>query len=341
MSDASEFQIGGQTVLPGETRNINLFVAKLYDFTDMYMPIKVIRGKEDGPTLFVSATIHGDEVNGIEIIKRLLKNKALKKLRGTLIAIPIVNVFGFNNMNRYLPDRRDLNRCFPGAKKGSMTARLAHLFISEIVDKCTHGIDLHTGSLHRTNLPQIRACLKDPQVSRLANEFDVPVIMNADLIEGSLRMEAFKRNIPLLVFEGGEPLRYNEVSIRCGLGGVLSVMRALEMIPADPKRVKRVKSYTTNDSYWERAPHSGILIIKKKLGSLVSPGDVLGVISDPLGNNDIRIVSKGKGIIVGNTQMPLVNQGDALFHVATFDKTGKVAESMEQFDDKFDYQSGA
>lgn len=330
--------IGGHKIRPGETKDVNLFISKLYDFTDTFMPVKVIRGIEDGPRLFVCATVHGDEVNGIEIIKRLMNHKRLKDIKGTLVAVPIVNVFGFNNMIRYLPDRRDLNRCFPGSKKGSLGARLAHLFVTEILNKCTHGIDLHTGSRHRTNLPQVRACLNDSETSRLSHQFDVPVILNAQLINGSLRKVAYRKKIPLIVFEGGEPLRYDEIAIRVGLSGVLSVMQALGMIPAEAKKSKSIKSFTANDSYWERAPHSGILIIKKKLGSLIDKNDLLGVISDPLGNDNIEIHAQGKGIIIGHTQLPLVNRGDAMFHVATFDRAKQVHRSIQQFDDKFDYE---
>ena len=338
MSKKNDFHIGGESVSPGETKDINLFIAKTYDFTDAHMPIKVIRGKEDGPKLFVCATIHGDEVNGIEIIKRLLKNKNLKKLKGTLIAAPIVNVFGFNNMTRYLPDRRDLNRCFPGSKKGSLASQVANLFVTEILNHCTHGIDLHTGSRHRTNLPQVRACLKDKITNQLAHEFNVSVILDAELIDGSLRKVAYDKKVPLIVFEGGEPLRYDEVTIRSGLNGVLAVMQALEMIPKETKKTKTIKSFTANGSYWERAPHSGVLIIKKKLGKVIKKNDILGIVSDPLGNYDINVLAKEEGIIIGHTQLPLVNRGDALFHVATFNKTNLVSESIERFDDKFDYE---
>lgn len=338
ISNKDVLEIGGVKVMPGESRNIDLFIAKFYDFTDVFMPVKVIRGTEDGPRLFVCAALHGDEINGVEIIKRLLAVKRLRKLKGTLIAIPIVNVFGFNNMSRYLPDRRDLNRCFPGSSTGSMASRLARLFETEILDKCTVGIDLHTGSRHRKNLPQVRACLKDKTTAHLAENFGVPVILNAEIIDGSLRKVAFEKRIPLLVFEGGEPLRYDEVAIRSGLSGVLKVMQTLGMIPDDHKKTPHISSFTANGHYWERAPHSGIHIIKKRLGSVIEADDLLGVISDPLGRDNIEVRAKEKGIIISHTQLPLVNRGDALFHVATFERMMKVSESIEQFDDKFDYE---
>lgn len=225
-----EIVIGGTSIKPGERRRICLDVAKLYDFTDMNIPIEVVRGKEEGPVLFVSGAIHGDEINGVEIIRRLLVKKALKNIKGTLIAVPIVNVYGFNSNSRYLPDRRDLNRNFPGSPNGSLTAQLAYTFMSEIVDKCTHGIDLHTAAINRANLPQIRACLDDPETQRMAHAFQVPVLLHSTLRDGSLREATRERKIPTLLFEGGEALRFNEKVIKSGLRGVLSVMREIRML---------------------------------------------------------------------------------------------------------------
>ena len=176
----ADFKIGGVSIKRGERKKIKLAVSNLYDGTDLSVPVEVIRGKEDGPILFISAAIHGDEINGTEIISRILKNRSLKKIKGILIAVPVVNVFGFNMLSRYLPDRRDLNRSFPGSKNGSLASRLADIFMKEIVNKSTHGIDLHTGAIHRTNLPQIRACISDSETKRLAFEFGVPVVSRAE-----------------------------------------------------------------------------------------------------------------------------------------------------------------
>jgi predicted deacylase len=229
-------------------------------------------------------------------------------------------VFGFNNLSRYLPDRRDLNRCFPGSLQGSLASRLAHLFVKEILEKCTHGIDLHTGSRHRINLPQVRASFKVKGTKRLAHEFDVPVILDADVIEGSLRQVAFERKMPFLAFEGGEPLRYNEVTIRSGVAGVLSVMRALGMIKDTSKKVRKVRSFVAKGSFWVRASHGGILIVKKKLGSIIKKNDLLGIISDPLGNDNTEIRARKKGVIICQNLLPMVNRGDAIFNVATFER---------------------
>jgi uncharacterized protein len=331
---AEIFSLAGTEIKPGEQKIISLEVGKLYDTTEVTIPVKVIHGKKTGPTLFISAAIHGDEINGTEIIKRLLRHKALKTISGTLIAVPIVNVFGFNNRSRYLPDGRDLNRSFPGSKKGSLAARIAHLFITEIVDKSTHGIDLHTGAVHRNNLPQIRAWLENEETKRLARAFGVPVILNSNLRDGSLREAAVDRKIPMLLFEAGEALRHDEQSIRIGLHGILSVMVSIGML--DVERVKtrlKGKTFIALSSQWVRAPQSGTLRIIKHIGSHVSEGDLLGVVSDPFGIHRFNVRAKETGIIVGQTEIPLVNRGDALFHIATFKNPSNVEETMERFED--------
>ena len=224
--------IGSQQVYPGEYRSVLLAMPKFYDCSPTFMPIHVFHGKKEGPILVITAAIHGDEINGTEIVRRLVKIKSLSKLRGTLIAIPIVNVYGFIYQNRYLTDRRDLNRSFPGSEKGSLAARLCHLLLSEVIDKATHVIDLHTGSLHRSNIPQVRASFDKGENKKLAHIFDAPIILDAQEREGSLRQSANARGISMIVYEGGEALRFDEFTIRTGLKGILNIMRHLAMIPA-------------------------------------------------------------------------------------------------------------
>lgn len=337
----SEFIIAGQEVKPGERKKIDLEVAKLYDFTEMNIPVEVVRGKKDGPVLFVSAAIHGDEINGTEIIKRLLTSKSLSRLKGTLIAVPIVNVFGFNTKTRYLPDRRDLNRSFPGAKNGSLTAQLAYIFMKEIVSKSTHGIDLHTGAIHRYNLPQIRACLSDPETKRLANAFNVPVIMNSELRDGSLREAAREHNIPILLYEAGEALRFNESVIKTGLKGVISVMREIDMLPklkVKPKK-SNVECFIARSSHWLRAPNSGTMVPRKKIGDQVKKDELLGIVSDPFGNHKFDVRAAHTGIIIGITMLPLVNEGDAIFHIARFEDSTTVKESIDTYQEGNDEQA--
>ena len=212
--------IGGTPIPPGTRQTIDLPVARLYTHTEMSMPVHVIRGKREGPRLFVSAALHGDELNGVEVIRRLLALKRLDRLRGMLLLVPVVNVYGFVGRTRYLPDRRDLNRFFPGSPTGSLAARLAHLFMQEVVARSTHGIDLHTGAVHRTNLPHIRAAMTNEDTAHLAKAFGTPVIIDASLRDGSLRQAVRERGVPILLFEGGEALRIDEPVVRAGLRGV-------------------------------------------------------------------------------------------------------------------------
>ncbi len=311
-----KLKIGGHTIGPGERKRIDLEVASLYDYTKVSIPIEVIRGKEHGPTLFISAAIHGDEINGVEIIKRILKLKSLKKLKGTLILIPIVNVFGFHNKSRYLPDRRDLNRCFPGSQKGSLGSQIAHTFMKEVVSKCTHGIDLHTGAIHRTNVPQIRANIDNEDTKKIATSFAAPVIINSKLRDGSLREAARKKKVNLLLFEGGEALRFEENIIKHGFNGCVNVMKDIGMLPTI-KPIKRKKSYIAQSSSWVRAPHSGSFHVLKQPGDYVKKDELLAIISDPFGENPYEVFSKESGIIIGMSKIPLVNKGDAMIHIAT------------------------
>ncbi len=319
------------TINAGERQTLELPVPSLYTHTDIELPVHVIHGKQNGPTLFLSAAIHGDEINGVEIIRRVLKNKSIGKLKGTLIAIPVVNIYGFIDQTRYLPDRRDLNRSFPGSEKGSMAGRMAHLFLNEIVSKCTHGIDLHTGAIHRENLPHVRAVLDDEQTERMARAFTSPVILNTSIVDGSLRKAAEKLGTSVIVYEAGEALRFDEVSIRAGVRGIISVMRSLEMLPALKSKRKLADPIVARSSLWVRAPQSGILRVLKPLGSRIELNELLGFVSDPFGENEEEILSPIDGIIIGRLNLPLVNEGEALFHIAKFKSAGSVADKVEQF----------
>ena len=335
---SNSLEIAGIDIPCGTRKKINLPIAKLFDYTELNIPVEVIRGKDDGPILFVSSTIHGDEINGIETIKRLLAHKRLNlKLKGTLIAVPIVNVLGFNNQSRYLPDRRDLNRCFPGSKNGTLGSQTAHILMTEIIKKSTHGIDLHTGAIHRTNLPHIRACLDDPETSRLAKAFNVPVTLHSSVVDGSLRQAAAEIGLPFLLFEGGQALRYEENVIQTALKGILSVMESIGMIePVFPKKKKMKKTFIAQSSQWIRAPHSGSLRVKKRLGSHVNKNDLLGEISNPYGHEKIKILAPDTGIIIGMTLIPLVNKGNGLFHIAKFENSAAVKESLINYDESLD-----
>jgi len=281
--------------------------------------------------LFVSAAIHGDELNGVEIVRRLLKRKILRSIRGTLLAVPIVNVHGFLDQSRYLPDRRDLNRSFPGSSKGSVAARLANLFVKQIVSKADFGIDLHTGAINRSNLPQIRANLDHEETADLAKVFGVPVIINSNVRDGSLRGCAADRGLPVITYEAGEALRFDEVSIRAGLRGVLNVMRHIDMLPKlkNPKSITAVVAQTTS---WVRAPDSGIVSAKIELGKSVHAGQSLAVISDTLGQKEENVIAPFDGIVIGRNNLPLAHEGEALFNLGAFKSVPKVESLVENFE---------
>ena len=324
--------INGFTIKPGTRVSIDLPTGRLYTHTPLTVPVHVVSGKKAGPRLFISAAIHGDEINGVEIIRRFLKLPALKRLRGTIIAIPIVNVHGLINHSRYLPDRRDLNRSFPGSEKGSLAARLANTFMKEIVEKSTHGIDLHTGALHRDNLPQIRANLDDEETDRLARSFNAPVIISSNLRDGSLRESASEYGIPMLLYEAGEALRFDEVSIRAGVKGIVNVMRTLEMLPPSRStRKKHIEPVVARSSYWIRAPDSGILRAMIPLGARVKKNTLLGVVADPFGETEASVKAQYGGIVIGKTNLPLVNEGDALYHIARFEDIEEIEAKVDEF----------
>ncbi|WP_340819340.1 succinylglutamate desuccinylase/aspartoacylase family protein [Methanolobus sp. WCC4] len=328
--------IAGTTIQPGTRRSIELPIPSFYTHTSSSMPVHVIHGRKPGPCLLVCAAIHGDEINGVEIIRRLLVHKTVDNLKGTLITIPIVNVFGFVSQSRYLPDRRDLNRSFPGSKKGSMASRLANILMTEIVEKCTHIIDLHTGAVARDNLPQIRAFLKDDEETEaLARAFGVPVVIHTELRDGSLREAAREHNIPVLLYEAGEALRFNEVAIRAGVRGILGVMSHLGMRPKSSKK-KNYKTVVSADTQWIRAPESGILRTIVPLGTSVGKGDLLAYINDPLGEIETEVTSTMFGIVIGKTNLPLAHEGDAIFHIARYPEVEEISSYIETYNDELD-----
>ena len=328
-NEKSSITIAGHIVPPGKSIDINLPIARLYTDTDISMPIHVKRARKEGPTLFVSAAVHGDEINGIEIIRRLLRLKSLNLTAGTLVFAPMVNVYGVLSQSRYMPDRRDLNRSFPGSESGSLASKVAYTFLNEVVKHCDYGIDLHTGAIHRSNLPQIRANLEDAETMKLAESFGVSVLMNSNLRDGSLRQAALESNTRILLYEAGEALRFDELSIRAGMTGILNVLSELGM----RKRYRRrshVVPYVANTSSWVRAQHSGIVRDIKHLGDYVEKDDALAEIGSPLGQLFGTINAPRGGIVIGKQNIPLVQEGDAMFHIAYFsEEDEEIAENIQ------------
>lgn len=332
MTIDSPITIAGVTVNKGEHKMIPLPMPKLYDCSPMFMPVHVIRGKKAGPTLLITAAIHGDELNGVEIIRRLLKQKSITNLHGTLIAIPTVNVYGFLYQSRYLMDRRDLNRSFPGSPSGSIAARLADILLKDVAIYATHIIDLHSGSLSRSNLPQIRANLDSKDNTELAKAFNAPVILDLLEPDGSFRSAMRSANIPFLLYEAGEALRFDEFSIKLGVKGILRVMRVLEMLTPSKTSPKSHSAIAYN-SNWIRAEYSGTIVSLKNLGSKISKGEVIAKIANPLSSEEHDVFSKKTGIVIGKSNLPLVHEGEALFHIAYLEKPQAVADRVLQLEE--------
>lgn len=321
--------IAGHDFPLGSRSSIDVPIVNLYTNTAMEMPVHVVRARKAGPTVFVCAAIHGDELNGIDIVRRLMESKSLKLRNGSLILVPMVNVYGVLNQSRYLPDRRDLNRSFPGSAKGSLAGRVADQFMNEIVAKCDFGIDLHTGAIHRSNLPQVRANLEDEQTLQMAKDFGVPVLLNSQLRDGSLRQAAIEKGARMLVYEAGQALRFDEISIRAGVKGVLSVLAGLGMV-RKRKSSKAVTPYIANNSAWVRSGDSGIVEHKAQLGDQVSKGDLLATIRGPLGEVLDQVKASRDGIIIGKQNIPLTHEGEAMYHIAFFaDDVDNVADNIE------------
>jgi len=329
---ATPFAIGDARIAAGERRSVELPIATLYNSAPVALPVVVHRGLKPGPTVFVSAALHGDEIIGVEIIRRLLKLPVLDELAGTLLAVPVVNVMAFLHQSRYLPDRRDLNRSFPGSESGSLAARLAHVFLREVVERSDYGIDLHTGAIHRPNLPQIRADLRNPVNLRLAKAFGAPLLLNSKPAPGTLRETTTKRDIPVILYESSEALRFDETAIRIGVQGVLNVLRETGMLPPDASAWNATEPVLAQKSRWVRAPSSGILRAQVALGDHVEVGQTLGIVGDPFGGNDWPVVAEDEGLVIGKLSLPLVHEGDAVFHIAQVAEPREAAIAFSQLE---------
>lgn len=307
--------IGDTTVASGRKRRLELPFAKIPTGSEASLPVQVINGRTAGPHIWISGAVHGDELNGVEIVRRVMKQLDAKTLRGAVIAVPIVNPLGFLSASRYLPDRRDLNRSFPGSPRGSTASRLAHLFMTEIVSKCSVGIDLHTASDHRVNIPQIRADIYNEETRSLARAFGAPFTIHARVRRGSLRHEATKKGIHVLLYEAGQAQRFDEDVIKFGVDGVMRTFRKLGMIEARLPRPPATKEihYTR----WVRARRGGLASILVDLGERVEKGDKIATISDAFATRPAAIRTPTAGWVIARTENPLVNPGDALVHVAS------------------------
>lgn len=323
------FVIGDTSVAPGERKTIDLPVSVLPDHTPVSLRVHVVHGKREGPVSFVSAAVHGDEVIGVEIARRLLGQKGLTGLRGTLLVVPIVNTFGFLNRSRYLPDRRDLNRSFPGNEGGSLASRLADLFLTEVVLRCDFGIDLHSAAVNRTNLPQVRVTPEDLGLMELARVFGAPVIVPSTERSGSLRAEARERGVETILYEAGEGLRVDETAVRIGVAGILRVLRHRGMLGGKGPAAPKVAPMLARRSQWVRAPGGGLLISYRRDGELVEKDALLAKVANPFGGGEEEVRAPIRGLVVGQAVLPVVNEGDAVFHLAEIEQTVPQGVALE------------
>ncbi len=307
--------VHGHSVAPGRRVDLELPVSRLPTGSTLSLPLTVVNGRYDGPRVWLSAAVHGDELNGIESVRQVLEALPPKTMRGSIVAAPAVNVFGVLSGKRYLPDRRDLNRSFPGSARGSLAARLAHLLMTAVVEGCNVGIDLHTGSNHRDNYPQIRANLDDPETLDLAIAFGAPLYLHSPIRDGSLRGVATGAGSKVLVYEAGEALRFDHAAIELGTAGVLRVLRHLDMIDEAPPAPSLDDPQIVRRSKWIRGRRGGLMRTRCVLGQLVEEDQMLATISDAAGGRAAVVRAPYAGWVIGMNRNPLVNRGDALFHL--------------------------
>lgn len=297
----------------GETKKVDLNIARLPTYTEIDLPVLIYRAKEDGPVLLLTGGLHGDEINGVEIIRRLIEKDDVVPQRGTVIAIPIVNIYGFIQNVRGVPDGKDINRSFPGIKRGSLARLLAYTLMNEIIPQVDCGIDFHTGGASRANYPQIRCTFKVKESKELASAFNAPVMLHSSLIPKSFRSAAHNKGKEIIVFETGESMRFDEYGIEEGIRGTLRLMKHLGMNDDGPAK-------ETCDVYkkstWVRSKYSGLFSPTIKLGDKLNRRQVLGYIRDPYGELNTRVQAPKDGMVIGINNCPVVNKGDALIHFA-------------------------
>ena len=331
------FEIDGNVIVAGTWTKINISIAEFQASLPMSLSLDIYHGKRPGPTLLITAAIHGDELNGIEICRRLLCTE-VSKMKGTLIVIPVVNTPGYLQGSRYLPDRRDLNRLFPGSSKGSLGGKIAKILTDKILSRADLVLDLHTAAIHRSNLPQIRIDASVPEALRLARAFGAPLILDSQLRDGSFRSTGDTMGTPVLVYEAGEALRLNDAAITLGLRGIKRVMRALKMLPANSRKVLQL-SIESKKSQWQRATASGLVLNHVRLGQQVKKGECLASINQPLDiKQSVEVNANLSGIIIGLNRLATVYEGDALFHIAQVGSTDEVDDMMEVINEQFNLE---
>ena len=307
-----------ETILAGESKTINMEIAKLHTMNKLKIPIIVERSKLDGPTVLFTACLHGDEINGTEIVRQLIVQKINKPKRGTIICIPIINIFGFINKTREFPDGRDLNRVFPGSKTGSLASRFAYYILKDIIPHVDYAIDFHAGGASRFNAPQIRIVPENPELKELSDVFNAPFTLYSKNISGSFRNSCDKLGVKMLLFEGGKSLDINEEVTNDAIEGTKRFLDHLDMLnPRKKANIKSKKPIYIEKSNWVRAKYSGMFHGMVKIGSFIKKGELIATISDPYGKVEHKMKAPHDGYVINVNDAPIVYQGDAIFHIST------------------------
>lgn len=314
MAKKRVFRIAGESVHAGETRDLKLKISEQYTGDPIGVPMRVMRARKGGPVVFVTAAVHGDELNGMGVIHEIMFGSQLQLVAGTLILVPVVNIFGFETLNRYMPDRRDLNRFFPGFKNGSLTSRVAYLLFEEIARRSDYGIEIHSAAQPRTNFPNVRGDLKNADVRRLAWAFGCELIIDGKGPEGSFRREATKAGCPTIILEAGEPLKIESDAVDVGVRGVLNVLRELGMMEGE--QVRPSYQVRVNRATWVRAEVGGILRFHVRPGEPVEEGQRIATNASVFGERQNVLVAPCDGIVLGMTTLPMVKPGEPVCHIA-------------------------
>lgn len=308
-----EIKIAGQEIRPGEFKQIDIDIARLPSHTVIDTPIYVSRGWEDGPVLALTAGMHGDEINGMEIVRRFLDSGLHQPKRGVTICMPVVNVYGFLNYSREVPDGKDINRSFPGNRNGSLASRVAYHVMREVIPFVDFGVDFHTGGAMKSNFPQIRTVLSNEKNRELARAFHAPFTIDSPFRPKSLRKEAARKGKNIIVYEGGESLRFDQEAIEEGIAGTLRLMKHLNMIDWAPEPQQENKIIWS--STWIRSRNSGLFQSNVRCGQMVHKGEWVGTITDPFGEFKEQIKAPETGYVIGLNNIPVINTGDALMHI--------------------------
>ena len=311
-------EVLGEKIELGESKTVDFNIAKLFTSTNIAIPVIIERSLIPGPTILITAAIHGDEINGIEIVRQLIARKINKPKRGSIICIPILNVFGFLNTERAFPDGRDLNRVFPGNKRGSLASRVAYYLTTQVLPHVDYCMDFHTGGASRFNAPQVRVNPGDENLLKLAKVFNVPFIVYSKNLKKSYRATCNKLGIPIVLFEGGKSLESNTQIVNYGVRGIKRFLYFLDMLDSKFNVTNPIKdSVIIEKSRWIRAQKSGLFHLNIKCSKWVEKGEILATITDPYGKMTFNVIATNEGFIINVNQTPIVHQGDAIFHIST------------------------